>query len=169
MNKNFVPLILLPVLALSLISCSGETSTSLHSEITVEISGEHQNIPVTLYEGEGYSIYIPDEGWNMNAQSDEGDYLVNAENEQVFLNIVESSEQTPEDARKDILFHHEGFTFGEMDAKSHFSGIDSFTGQMVDVWLLETQRGTLIVWAESATEGFNSYLTAIADTIQITD
>ena len=59
-----------------------------------------------------------------------------------------------------------------MDAKNHFSGEDSFTEQMVDVWLLETHCGTLIVWGEypfSEMGGFKSYLTAIIDTLQITD
>lgn len=172
MNRHLVSLILLSVLVLSLTFCGGAASSSLHSEITAEINGESKNIPVTLYEGEGYSIYIPDEGWNISPQSGEGDYWVNTENEKVFLNIVTHPGQTPEDAREDILFFCEGFTFGEMDAKNHFSGKDSFTEQMVDVWLLETHYGTLVAWAEysfPATEGFDSYLTAIADTIQITD
>lgn len=107
----------------------------------------------------------------MSRQSNEGNYWVSTENEQIFLNIGMRPEQALEDTRADILFFCEGFTFGEMDAKNHFSGEDSFTEQMVDVWLLETRCGTLTVWAEypfPAAESFDSYLTAIVDTLQIT-
>ena len=172
MNRHFVSLLFLSVLVTSITSCAGADSASLHSAITAEINGESTSIPVTLYKGSDYSIYIPDEGRDMSRQLDEGDYWVNTENEQVFLNIVMHPGQTPEDAREDILFSCEGFTFEEMDAKNHFSGEDSFTEQMVDVWLLETHCGTLIVWGEypfSEMGGFKSYLTAIIDTLQITD
>lgn len=175
MNRCFVSLILLLVLVLSLTSCGGAGSPSLHSEITAEINGESTSIPVTLYEGEDYSIYIPDEGWDLSHQSDEpdeSDRCVSTENEQVFFDIAMCPGQTLEDTWEDILLFHEGFTFKEMDAKYHFFGEDSFTEQMVDVRLLETHRGTLVVWAEypfSAMEGFGSYLTAIVDTLQITD
>lgn len=172
MNRSFATLILLLVLVLSLTSCSGAGSASLHSEITAEIDGESTSIPVTLCEGKDYSIYIPDEGWELSHQSDASDRWVSTENEQVFFDIAMCPGQTLEDTWEDILLFHEGFTFREMDAKYHFFGEDSFTEQMVDVRLLETHRGTLVVWAEypfSAMEGFGSYLTAIADTLQITD
>jgi hypothetical protein len=29
----------------------------------MELEGQTEEVPATLYEGEGYSIYIPDEGW----------------------------------------------------------------------------------------------------------
>lgn len=172
LNRHFVSLILILALLFSLISCSGEDSPSLHGEITAEIDGEEKSIPVTLYAGENYSIYIPDEGWDMRQQSDERDCWVSTENEQVFLNIAMRPGQTLEDTREDILFFCEGFTFGEIDEENHFFGEDSFTEQTADVWLLETPGGTLIVWAEytfSTAKDFGPYLAAIADTIQITD
>lgn len=51
MNEHFMFLVLLFVLALSLTSCGGAESASLHKEITAEINGESTSIPVTLYEG----------------------------------------------------------------------------------------------------------------------
>lgn len=31
--------------------------------LVMEVEGQTEEVPATLYEGEGYSIYIPDEGW----------------------------------------------------------------------------------------------------------
>lgn len=172
MKRHFASLFLFFILTLSLTSCGGVASASLHSEITAEINGEIKSIPVTLYEGEDYSIYIPDEEWELSSQSDAGEFWYNTENKQVLLNIVMNPGQTMEDTYEDISFSCEGFVFGEMDANNHFSGEDSFTEQMADVLLLETRKGTLIVWAEypfSATEGVDSYLNAIVNTIQVTD
>lgn len=37
-----------------------KTKTTLSMEV---VEGQTEEVPATLYEGEGYSIYIPDEGW----------------------------------------------------------------------------------------------------------
>lgn len=34
-----------------------------HTALMMEVEGQSEEVPATLYEGEGYSIYIPDEGW----------------------------------------------------------------------------------------------------------
>ena len=34
-----------------------------HAVLVMEVEGQTEEVPATLYEGEGYSIYIPDEGW----------------------------------------------------------------------------------------------------------
>ncbi|MET0017632.1 hypothetical protein [Oscillibacter sp.] len=40
-----------------------ETGREKQTTLSMELEGQTEEVPATLYEGEGYSIYIPDEGW----------------------------------------------------------------------------------------------------------
>lgn len=40
-----------------------EPGRDAHAVLMMEVEGQTEEVPATLYEGEGYSIYIPDEGW----------------------------------------------------------------------------------------------------------
>lgn len=45
-----------------------ETGRETKTTLTMELEGQTEEVPATLYEGEGYSIYIPDEGWTKTAE-----------------------------------------------------------------------------------------------------
>lgn len=40
-----------------------ETGREKQTTLSMELEGQTEEVPARLYEGEGYSIYIPDEGW----------------------------------------------------------------------------------------------------------
>ena len=40
-----------------------ETDRETKTTLSMEVEGQTEEVPATLYQGEGYSIYIPDEGW----------------------------------------------------------------------------------------------------------
>ena len=44
-----------------------EPGRDTHTVLLTEVEGQTEEVPATLYEGEGYSIYIPDEGWTKTA------------------------------------------------------------------------------------------------------
>lgn len=44
-----------------------ETGREKQATLSMEVEGQTEEVPATLYEGEGYSIYIPDEGWTKTA------------------------------------------------------------------------------------------------------
>lgn len=44
-----------------------ETGRETKTTLSMEVEGQTEEVPATLYEGEGYSIYIPDEGWTKTA------------------------------------------------------------------------------------------------------
>lgn len=40
-----------------------ETGRETKTTLIMELEGQTEEVPATLYQAEGYSIYIPDEGW----------------------------------------------------------------------------------------------------------
>lgn len=69
-----------------------------HTILIMEVEGQSEEVPATLYEGEGYSIYIPDEGWEKVAgKLPKGavDQWVSANNPEVTLTVCisEADEQ----------------------------------------------------------------------------
>ncbi len=41
-------------------------------ELVLSLEGMEEVVPATLYTGEGYSLYIPDEGWRLEKDTDDG-------------------------------------------------------------------------------------------------
>lgn len=46
---------------------ASETGRENKATLSMEVEGQTEEVPATLYEGEGYSIYIPDGGWTKTA------------------------------------------------------------------------------------------------------
>ncbi|WP_312940359.1 hypothetical protein [Oscillibacter sp.] len=84
-----------------------QPSRDAHTVLTMEVEGQAEEVPATLYEGEGYSIYIPDEGWVKNSgELPKGavDQWVSADNSEVTLTICgsEADEQWVENQKRVI-------------------------------------------------------------------
>lgn len=64
----------------------------LHTELEIWVEGEPEKVPATLFQGEGYSLYLPDGEWVQTSsmsgeQPEEGDLFAAAANSQVTLSV----------------------------------------------------------------------------------
>ena len=62
----------------------------LHTELEIWVEGEPEKVPATLFQGEGYSLYLPDGEWVQTSsmsgeQPEEADLFAAAANSQVTL------------------------------------------------------------------------------------
>ena len=77
------------------------------TKIGMEMEGQTEEVPATLYEGEGYSIYIPDEEWT---PGEPGEWKAEA-NSDVKLKVEFFSGKTAEEARTAILAEYDQYGF----------------------------------------------------------
>lgn len=66
------------------------------------VEGMEEAVPATLYIGQGYSIYIPDEGWRLEKDVDDGipeDTWESTVNHDVELRVLHLGEKTLEEAK----------------------------------------------------------------------
>lgn len=87
-----------------------------HAVLVMEVEGQTEEVPATLHEGEGYSIYIPDEGWVKTAgELPKGavDQWASAYNSEVTLTICnsEADEQWVESQKQMIDYIQESNTY----------------------------------------------------------
>ena len=71
------------------------------TELAFTVEGETELVPATLYIGQGYSIYIPDEGWRLEKWVDDGipeDTWESIVNDDVELTVLHLGEKTLEEA-----------------------------------------------------------------------
>lgn len=144
-----------------------ETSRDKQTTLSMEVEGQKEEIPATLYEGEGYSIYIPDEGWTLG---EPGEWKA-AANSDVELKVEFFSGKTAEEARTAILAEYEQYGFMDADDEGHFTGRDGEAGKTMGVWLTESDGGTYAVldtYPAEAAEGFGARLPVIAGTFALT-
>lgn len=64
----------------------------LHTELEIWVEGELEKVPATLFQGEGYSLYLPDGEWVQTGsmsgeQPEEADLFAAAANSQVTLSV----------------------------------------------------------------------------------
>ncbi len=64
----------------------------LHTELEIWVEGEPEKVPATLFQGEGYSLYLPDGEWvqtsSMSGEKpEEADLFAAAVNSQVTLSV----------------------------------------------------------------------------------
>ena len=64
----------------------------LHTELEIWVEGEPEKVPATLFQGEGYSLYLPDGEWVQTSsmsgeQPEEADLFAAAANSQVTLSV----------------------------------------------------------------------------------
>lgn len=143
---------------------AASSGTQNQTTLQMNIEGERTDIPATLYSGDGYSIYIPDEGWNM----DEPGEWEAAKNTEVELKVKSFSGKTAEDARSVILADYEDYGFMDPDEEGHFFGTDGEDQKTMDVYLTETGTGTFVVlcsYPDEAAEGFGAQMKVIAKSL----
>lgn len=156
------------------VSPEGASSYAAPEKATLMVSkeGELQTVPATLFVGDGYSIYIPDEGWKLSDQEDGTasydfikyglDKWASELNEQVLLWVNKYDGTSVEEVREELAakgYQTDGteMAAGEAGLSYHVKLIESETGCY----------GVFYCCPEEAEEGWGRDLSAVADSFAI--
>lgn len=144
-------------------SAEGWAGREEHGSIEMTVEGTKETVSATLYLGDGYSIYIPDEGWRLDEPGEWEDEKTG----DATLKILFYSGQTFEQARAQILLDEDGYGFMDLGTDGYFCGQDGEDATTMEVQLKSAPDGTFAILSEypdEAVEGFGARLSAMAET-----
>ena len=136
------------------------------------VEGMKEAVPATLYIGQGYSIYIPDEGWKLEKDMDDGipeDTWESTVNHDVELRVLHLGEKTLEEAKAWVTAAEDDYGLVE-DKQGGLGGTDPEDQEMMEVRFYPAGNQMYAVLYEypvEAAEGFGTRLGVIADTFEI--
>lgn len=142
------------------------------TNLAFTVEGETELVPVTLYIGQGYSIYIPDEGWRLEKWVDDGipeDVWESVINDDVELTVLHLGEKTLAEAQDWVKAEEDDYQLVE-DKQGGLGGTDEKDREMLEVRFHtsgSTMYAVLYKYPMEAAEGFGTRLGVMADTFQI--
>lgn len=194
-NKNRLAAVLLALLTtLSLTACGEkpqqqpenppvqvvrpmpETATQTREQnttLTYFPEGEETSVDVSLYSGDGYSIYMPSEGWNFESELDDGLPVQTWENQlnhDVELEVVYLAGQDLKKAQSWVQAEEDDYRLTE-EQGGGLTGKDAEDRELLEVRFFEAEQGTYVLmehYPEEAAEGFGTLLGVLADTMEVT-
>lgn len=155
------------------------TARPEHTELEITVEGVSEQLPAALYIGDGYSIYIPEEGWE-HEQETEGhiteDSWESTVNDEVELRVLHYGVY-PDASLIETKSHFArecGYVFTDLlggDLGDPLTGIDE-DGDWLGFMAAEGQGGEtyVVAWEYPAgtEEGFGARLPQIANTFEVT-
>lgn len=147
-----------------------ETGRASESQLIYFLEGEAVQEPSHLYTGEGWSIYIPTQGWNESETTVDEFPAVTwtpVVNDSVDLRILNLGAMSLEDAQDWVMTQHADYDL-ILDKQGGISGMDS-AQNLLDARLISgenTMYALLTRYPMEATEGFGATLRVITDTFQ---
>lgn len=142
------------------------------TELAFTVEGETELVPVTLYIGQGYSIYIPSEGWRLEKWVDDGipeDTWESIVNDDVELTVLHLGEKTLEEAQTWVKAKEDDYQLVE-DKQGGLGGTDAGDREMLEVRFHpsgSSMYAVLYKYPMEAAEGFGIRLGQIANTFQL--
>ena len=142
------------------------------TELAFTVEGETELVPATLYIGQGYSIYIPDEGWRLEKWVDGGipeDTWESIVNDDVELTVLHLGEKTLEEAQTWVKAEEDDYQLVE-DKQGGLGGTDAGDREMLEVRFHpsgSSMYAVLYKYPMEAAEGFGIRLGQIANTFQL--
>jgi len=142
------------------------------TNLAFTVEGETELVPVTLYIGQGYSIYIPDEGWRLEKWVDDGipeDVWESVINDDVELTVLHLGEKTLAEAQDWVKAEEDDYQLVE-DKQGGLGGTDEKDREMLEVRFHtsgSTMYAVLYKYPVEAAEGFGTRLGVMADTFQV--
>lgn len=128
--------------------------------ISFMVEGLKEEVPVVLYKGRGYSIYIPEEGWQMTAT----EIWETVHNDKVKLQIMDYEGESVEAFRKQLL--EDGYSLDSYDS-AKLTRYDSKEALIRNVRILKFDdkiKGIFYSYPLEAEEGFGTRLERIVST-----
>ena len=150
---------------------AGELGRAEKKDLTFMVEGMEEAVPVTLYIGQGYSLYIPDEGWRLEKDTEDGvpeDTWESTVNGDVELRVLHLGEKTPEQAREWVTAEEDDYRLIE-DKQGNLGGTDAEDREVLEVRFhpAGTQMYAVVYrYPMEAAEGFGARLSQIADTFE---
>ena len=144
------------------------------TELAFTVEGETELIPVTLYIGQGYSIYIPSEGWRLEKWVDDGipeDTWESIVNDDVELTVSHYAGKTTMEAR-DAFVRDEDYVFEDLmggELGDPLTGMDE-DGDYLSFMVAQGADTVYVIsweYPAEAAEGFGARLGQIANTFQV--
>lgn len=142
------------------------------TNLAFTVEGETELVPVTLYIGQGYSIYIPSEGWRLEKWVDDGipeDVWESVINDDVELTVLHLGEKTLAEAQAWVKAEEDDYQLVE-DKQGGLGGTDEKDREMLEVRFHtsgSTMYAVLYKYPVEAAEGFGTRLGVMADTFQV--
>lgn len=137
------------------------------------LEGEPTRTQAALFSGEGYSLYIPVEGWictEMQLDGASAQLWCSEANDAVRLSVIWLAGQNTEQAKQWVRTAAPGYELVE-DARGGMGGMDA-ADQMLDAMLYPIQSGVYVLAQQyplEAAEGFGTRMSVFADTFELMD
>ena len=137
----------------------------------IEFEGEETPAVSSLYTGNGYSIYIPDDEFRKGMDFDDGvleDYWESRANEDVEIHVSTYGGVTPEKAQKHFLKENDDYIFEDLTGK-YICGQEK-DGDTLWFFVETNENNTYIVsweYPKSAEDAFSAKLAKVAYTFQV--
>ena len=141
-------------------------------DLVFMVEGTEEAVPATLYIGQGYSIYIPDEGWRLEKDVDDGipeDTWESTVNHDVELRVLHLGEKTLEQAQEWVTAEEDDYRLIE-DKQGGLGGTDEKNREMLEVRFYPSgsqMYAVLYEYPMEAAEGFGARLSQIAETFEV--
>ena len=143
-------------------------------DMAFSVEGETEMVPATLYIGQGYSIYIPDEGWRLEKDVDDGipeETWESTVSHDVELRVLHLGEKTLEEARAWVTAAEDDYRLIE-DKQGGLGGTDGEDRETLEVRFYPSgtqMYAVLYEYPTEAAEGFGARLEQIAGTFEVTE
>ena len=140
-------------------------------DMVFTVEGTEETVPVTLYIGQGYSIYIPDEGWRLEKDVEDGipeEKWESTVNDDVELRVLHLGEKTLEEAKAWVTAEEDDYRLIE-DKQGNLGGTDEKDREVLEVRFHPSGSQMYAVVYEypmEATEGFGARLGQIAESFE---
>ena len=141
-------------------------------DLVFMVEGTEETVPVTLYIGQGYSIYIPDEGWRLEKDVEDGipeEKWESTVNHDVELRVLYLGEKTLEQAQEWVTAEEDDYRLIE-DKQGNLGGTDEKDREVLEVRLHPSgsqMYAVLYEYPMEAAEGFGARLGQIAETFEV--
>lgn len=145
------------------------------TDLEFVVEGETEYLPAALYIGQGYSMYIPDTGWRLETDMDDGipeDTWESTLNDDVELTVSHYSGVSEHEARTRFAADQDGYIFEDLMGGGWGDPLMGMEADGDRVAFMSTEgNGTVYVvswkYPAEAAEGFGVRLTQIAETFEL--
>ena len=140
-------------------------------DLVFMVEGMEETVPATLYIGQGYSIYIPDEDWRLEKDVDDGipeEKWESTVNDDVELRVLHLGEKTLEEAKAWVTAEEDDYRLIE-DKQGGLGGTDEKDREMLEVRFYPSgsqMYAVLYEYPMEAAEGFGARLGQIAESFE---
>ena len=151
---------------------AAELGRKEQEDLVFMIEGLEETVTADLHIGQGYSIYIPDEGWRLEKDVDDGvpkETWESILNDDVELTVLHLGERTLEQAQDWVRAEEDDYQLVE-DKQGGLGGTDTEGLEMLEVRFHPSGNGMYAVLYKcpmEAIEGFGTRLSVMADTFQV--